>query len=643
MPVAVVALFVAAMTLAAVARAEPTREGTMRVWAIVAVAAALTTALAHFIGADTAVWPLFQRRMIDDPIARLLGLVAVALGAAAFVRADTSDRARVVTAFATIAALVAIAARDLLIAWVGLELAALAAAHASPARPLSARVDRSITLMGAFGVSLTMFAAATTQLDALGAAVTSAFTQWGAAQPYVELVELAEQGGAVPAGLFQQARAKAITGLTPVALLLSGLSLLLVAALARAGIWPLAGMSARAGDDAGFSARALVQLAAWAMLLRVFVSELATARLVSAPYGWTQALPAIAVLAAVFVPLRSHDTASVIEAARRARAGTLLLLVTAAATMLGSGRLHARVESGTWATAVAEWTVSTSIVLLAVGMASELAIVLALAPRRRSAADTVASGDDPALPPGPGIVGLAHAQPARATLLALALLALAGVGPTLGGVAWWMMSLALADHSSLTWIVPMVLLGQLAALRHIYVALAALASEGLPRGVGHAAPAPVDVALARGSDALQVSLVAALLLPLIAPGEALRRAQLVGTGFQVNSTRESGRVARERRVAEVDAAREGRISAAPYGGAHTDGLGGAFDRGGGTSGEGRGQEGSPREDAGRIVAPVDAGARGDGSEQPPEAPEGPTGLGFEDERRGMSVEGRPPE
>src|SRR5690606_13998928 len=151
-----------------------------------------------------------------------------------------------------------------------------------------------------FGIALIYAALGRTSLDGFGQAATSAFTLWGGVQRWVTLVNeyAAELAARDPLAL-EQARAEIIRGVAPAAMLLPGLLFTLFGLLAKLGLLPFARRRELVEQGplhvvALWSTLAVVALTA--VLLRVYVGALHSPRLVNEPYGWTGALPTIALL-----------------------------------------------------------------------------------------------------------------------------------------------------------------------------------------------------------------------------------------------------------------------------------------------------------------------------------------------------------
>ena len=134
---------------------------------------------------------------------------------------------------------------DLLAIFLGIETMSIAVYVLVGARWNSKRSPEAALkyfVMGAFasgmlvmGIALLYGATGTTNLHELGVAISRVFTQWGAAQPYVELV-LQPEG--VPGDVLTAARDKSVTGMAPAALFIPGVLLTLCALLFKVSAVP---------------------------------------------------------------------------------------------------------------------------------------------------------------------------------------------------------------------------------------------------------------------------------------------------------------------------------------------------------------------------------------------------------------------
>ncbi|MCA9698258.1 MAG: hypothetical protein KC431_12090, partial [Myxococcales bacterium] len=266
---------------------------------------------------------------------------------------------------AGVGGLLCIHAGDLLILWLGIELFTMAAlvtmlaSHDAVAGPgkrgalLQSLLPQGLSsALMLLGIVLIFAALGTTRLDGFGGEVTTAFARWAGVQRWVGLFEHygAEVAARDPA-MIQQGRSEIVRGLAPVALLLPGLLLLLAGLLTKLGVLPFARRRELA-EAAPLHVTALwstvATVALIAVLLRVFVGALHSPRLVNEPYGWTGALPTVALLTGAWASLavlRQRRLSRVIALLCAVQSSLLLLGLVAAANFHGhigaDGRLIA--------------------------------------------------------------------------------------------------------------------------------------------------------------------------------------------------------------------------------------------------------------------------------------------------------------
>jgi NADH-quinone oxidoreductase subunit N len=248
-------------------------------------------------------------------------------------------------------------ATDLVAVFLGIETMSIAIYVLVGARwnlRASSEAALKYFIMGAFasgvllmGIALLYGATGTTNLDQLASAVAQVFTQWGAAQPYVELVmqnEAARMAGEAlpPPEAVRAAVDKSVTGMAPAALFIPGLFLLLAGMLFKVSAVPFHMWTPDAYDGApspttGFMA-AGVKIGGFAALLKVFVGSLATQRLATAPYGWTSIVAVVALLSMTvgnFAAVRQANVKRMLAYSSIAHVGYLLVGVVAAANFYG--------------------------------------------------------------------------------------------------------------------------------------------------------------------------------------------------------------------------------------------------------------------------------------------------------------------
>jgi NADH-quinone oxidoreductase subunit N len=363
-------------------------------------------------------------------------------------------------------ALFCIHAGDLLTVWLGVELFAIAALLTllSSDGAVSSSSKRAVLLiqlvpgaiascLALLGIALIYAALGSTSLDGFGRAATSAFTLWGGVQRWVTLVnQYATELAAQDPNAMEQARAEIVRGVAPAAMLLPGLLLLLLGLLAKLGLLPFARRRELIEDaplhvSALWSTLAVVALAA--VLLRVFVGALHSPRLVNEPYGWTGALPTVALLSGAWAAVAA------VRQRRLSRTIALLALVQLSLLLLGivaAAGFHGHIGAGSryiapdyevlWARLAGDEAYAAVLIQL-------VAHVIALL------------GCFGSLAASPSVrlqhwAGMAARRPGLALAFALALLSLVGLPPLAGFVGKLGILRALAEHSAMRWMVLVV-------------------------------------------------------------------------------------------------------------------------------------------------------------------------------------------
>lgn len=253
-------------------------------------------------------------QFVVDPLSGLFDLVLVVCmtgSLALSAGAQRSGRAALMM-LATVGAMLAVHAVDLITLVLGLELAGLAVVPMIGAgddhediRPdarwlLLHGVSAAILLMG---LALLYGATSTLDLMRLGAKLGALFTGWasGTVQKAVEILQLPQ----LPIGDQGVAhlRDAAVKGTAPAALYIPGLLLTLTGLMTRLGVVFLHRGLPRVYSAAPLSCVAfcdtVIRLAGVAALVRVLPGALNTARLVYAPYGWTVPLGTLALFTLV--------------------------------------------------------------------------------------------------------------------------------------------------------------------------------------------------------------------------------------------------------------------------------------------------------------------------------------------------------
>jgi NADH-quinone oxidoreductase subunit N len=374
---------------------------------------------------------------------------------------------------AGVGALTCIHAGDLLVVWLGVELLGIAALLANFADPhaVGDRHRRSallgqmipaavVSCLMLLGIALIYAALGTTSLDGFARAATKVFAQWGGTQRWVLVIErygaeIAEQD---PNAL-QQARAEIVHGLAPAALFLPGLLLLLGGLLTKLGLLPFA-RRRELVEQAPLHVSALWStlgaVALTAVLLRVYAGALNSPRLANEPYGWTGALPTVALLTGVWASLAA------LRQRRLSRAVALLALVQVSLLLLGivaATSFHGHIGVGArylapeyemlWARLAGDEACAAVLILLATHVVATLGCFAALA------ANQGVSGPELRMQ---NWSGMAQRRPALALVFAICLLSLIGLPPLAGFIGKLGILRALAEHSAMRWmIVPVAL------------------------------------------------------------------------------------------------------------------------------------------------------------------------------------------
>lgn len=370
-------------------------------------------------------------------------------------------------------ALACIHAGDLMIVWLGVELLGIAALLVSFADPDSVanRHRRGallvqmipsvvISCLMLLGIALIYAALGTTSLDGFARAATKVFAQWGGTQRWVLIVERygAELAQQDPAAM-QQARSEIVHGLAPAALFLPGMLLLLGGLLTKLGLLPFARrreMVEQAPLHASALWSTLATVALTAVLMRVYAGALNSPRLANEPYGWTGALPTVALLTGVWASLASlfqRRLSRVVALLSLVQVSLLLLGIVAATSFHGHIGVGARSLAPEyemlWARVTGDEASASVLILLATHVLATLGCFAALAASQG--------------PSGPQLrmqhwSGMAKRRPGLALAFAICLLSLVGLPPLAGFVGKLGVLRALAEHSAMRWMIGVVAL-----------------------------------------------------------------------------------------------------------------------------------------------------------------------------------------
>ncbi|GEM_PF-6966729 len=385
----------------------------------------------------------------------------------------------------------------------------------------------AITLMG---IAMIYSAIATLEINALGSRVAVAFNRWGAAQPYIKLIEDGPVSGhgTVPAGLLTQAKGKVVVGMAPVSMFLPGLLLLLAGILARIGVVPFVvpGSHPRRGSELQLTVLFTLMsgLAVVGVFLRLFVAKFNAPHLVRDPYGWTAVVVTLGLATAFVGSIRSLRSRSLVRIAVGLAQGQLGMLLTMSAVAAGFyghrrasvGQISSPVELD-WARIAGDDSVMAILLALVVYVLSSLGLFCAI----RSCSS-----------PTGGVAtlvawsGLGRRRPLFGLALALVLIAMAGLPPTIGMLSRVAILRSVSQHSSFgttaLLMVAAMLLISLGSLRVVWT----LYRRDWQESVG-SRPAPADLILYVASATL---LVGSLY------GEGLVQwCRLSATGMSINS------------------------------------------------------------------------------------------------------------
>lgn len=331
-------------------------------------------------------------------------------------------------------------AGDLVALFLGIETMSIAVYVMVGARWNSRRSSEAALkyfLMGAFssgillmGIALIYGATGVTGLDQLTHEVSTVFTKWGAAQPYVQVLEGPQ---AAPESVMEMARDKVAIGIAPAALLIPGVLMVLGALLFKISAAPFHMWTPDAYEGAptpttAFMAAA-VKIGGVAALLKLFVGVLVIPRLVEYPYGWASVLLWIAVLTMVvgnLAAVRQTNVKRLLAYSSIAHVGYILVGVVAAASFYGDRPTKGYIPSldeSAWAMNAGDTAVASILFYLltyAVATMGAFACVAWLGNNKKEAVSAHEWS------------GLAVTSPGAALGMTVCLLALMGMPPTAG-------------------------------------------------------------------------------------------------------------------------------------------------------------------------------------------------------------------
>ncbi|HWB81763.1 MAG TPA: NADH-quinone oxidoreductase subunit N, partial [Nannocystaceae bacterium] len=447
-PMMVVAVW-ALLLLAADAFAGSGMRAFQRRLSLVGLGIAFACALGQFgtFDYDQGV-SVFSGFLVVDHFSLLLdlGVIAVAAGTVAFCgdyarshRFEYGEQECLVL-IAAFGMMILNHAADLVAIFLGIETMSIAIYVLVGARwnaRASAEAALKYFLMGAFasglllmGIALIYGATGSTHLEEIRRAIAGIFTQWGAAQPYVDLA-LHPEGAPVDA--VRAAVDKSVIGMAPAALFLPGVLLLLSGILFKISAVPFHMWTPDAYEGAptpttGFMA-AGVKIGGFAALLKIFVGTFATQRLATAPYGWTSVVAIIALATMTignFAAVKQTNVKRLLAYSSIAHVGYLLVGVVAAANFyghafaIGSLRPADQIE---WSRVTGDFAVAGVVFYVLTYAVATIGAFAAVSWYGANKQEGVTAHE---------WSGLAQRHPAMALGLTLCLLSLMGMPPTVG-------------------------------------------------------------------------------------------------------------------------------------------------------------------------------------------------------------------
>lgn len=369
-------------------------------------------------------------------------------------------------------ALCCIHAGDLLVVWLGVELLAIAAllttlasddAVGNPSKRAAVLIQlipgAIVSCLMLLGVALIYAAVGSTSLEGFSRAATGVFALWGGVQRWIPLVtEYAAEVAAQDPGALDRAHAEIIRGVAPAALFLPGMLLLLFGLLAKLGLLPFA-RRRELTEEAPLHVTALwstlAVVALTAVLMRVFVGALHTPRLANEPYGWTGALPTVALLTggwAAIAATRQRRLSRVVALLALTQLSLVLLGAVAAASFHGHIGVGARYIAPEyevlWARLAGDDAYAAVLVQLVTHVLAALGCFAAIGASRGF------YGPEDRLQHW---AGMAARRPGLALAFAICLLSLVGLPPLAGFVGKLGILRALVEHSAMRWMLVVVL------------------------------------------------------------------------------------------------------------------------------------------------------------------------------------------
>lgn len=426
-------------------------------------------------------------------------------------------------------------ANDLVALFLGIETMSIAVYVMVGARWNSRRSPEAALkyfIMGAFssalllmGIALIYGATGVTGYDALSHEVSTVFTKWGAAQPYVRVMD-SPQG--VPAEVLSMARDKVAVGIAPAALLIPGVFLVLGGLLFKVSAVPFHMWTPDAYEGAPTPTTAFmaagVKIGGFAAILKLFVAVLVIPRLVEAPYGWGSVVLWLAVATMVvgnLAALKQTNVKRLLAYSSVAHVGYILVGVVAAASFYGDRPAQgyiASVDEAAWAMGAGDTAVASVVLYLLTYSVATLGAFACVAWLGRDKKEATSTHE---------WSGLAVRHPGMALGMTVCLLALMGMPPTGGFFGKLFVFRSAFEHSdpSLRIVVVIALVNSvIGAYYYLRLIVSMYFRPPLERDIGHVPGMGAPVVLA-------LSAVLAVAMGLGA-NLVMKRCELATAGFR---------------------------------------------------------------------------------------------------------------
>ncbi|MCB9716329.1 MAG: NADH-quinone oxidoreductase subunit N [Myxococcales bacterium] len=429
-------------------------------------------------------------------------------------------------------------------------------------------------IMGAFasglllmGIALVYGATGVTGYDQLGHEVSTVFTKWGAAQPYVKVIDSPE---GVPASVIEMARDKVAIGIAPAALLIPGVLLILGGLLFKVSAAPFHMWTPDAYEGAPSPTTAFmaagVKIGGFAGMLKLFVGVLVIPRLVEPPYGWGSVVLWLAVLTMVvgnLAAVKQTNVKRLLAYSSVAHVGYILVGVVAAASFYGdrpAGGYIPSADEAEWAMAAGDTAVASVVFYVLTYAVATLGAFACVSWLGRDKKEATSAHE---------WSGLAVKHPGMALGMTICLLALMGMPPTAGFFGKLFVFRSAFEHSDPTLRIVVVIAlvnSVIGAVYYLRLIVSMYFRPPLERDIGHVSGAGAPVVLA-ASAALS-------LLMGLGANAVMQRCELAAAGFrypvgEAKADRvDALRAVWEQRDAEADAKARGQEepTAVPAGG-----------------------------------------------------------------------------